>query len=138
MEKIALVIMIFISGVMLFSDGKTYGEEPNEEKPEKNITMFYEMKTEDIEKLKKGIEVLSIGDNEKKIIEILREPTYKITARGKRFNAPITGYILEYYIKKIDATSVTIKYDRYVMLILDKSHNLKEIKSNLEGIESRK
>lgn len=120
---------------------KIYAKDENlESSKEKRNTQsfFYEMKKKDIEKLKEGVKNLSIGDDYNKIIKILGEPTFYYPIQGKKYNAPITGYQMSYYTKIFKKNLVNEIHDRYVLIILDKNHNLKKIILNISDIEERK
>lgn len=110
----------------------------NDIKQDDNNAMYYKMSSDEIEILKHSLELLSIGDDKRKIVKILGNPSYETSISGKRLDSPVTGYILEYYIYKYDKNVVNNKLDRYVVLVLDKNYKLCEIISNYEGISGRK
>lgn len=100
--------------------------------------MHYEMSQEQVGNLKRTLELLSFGDDEIKIIEMLGKPNIYREISGKKLDSPITGYILTYYTAIYEKNTVNEIFDRYVTLVLDANHKLTSIRYNFECTQENK
>lgn len=130
-NKFKCIISLFIIMYMLNVQHIAFATTSNN-----NKSFYFIMEDKAVEKLIKGVESLSFGDDYQKIIEMLGKPSLEQKIAGKKYNSPVF-YQMTYYTKKYEKDFANGIHDRYIVLILDENKKLKSIMSNIEGVQNR-
>lgn len=77
---------------------------------------------------------LRIGDQRKRVEDVLGRPTEESILRGKRSSDIVKGVIVTYWIKKNDLNRGNEKNDEYISIVFDNEKKLVSFLTNIPGL----
>jgi len=110
----------------------------NERAPTRNDRkFFYEMTKEEVTEFARKVSALKMGDTYERIVRVLGRPSADREVWTKGPKQQFAWRQLVYHTRKYEEGLVSLKFDRYVKMILDRRGILVEIHSKQQGIPSR-
>lgn len=91
----------------------------------------YEMSADQKKEFIDKVKNFKAGESYEKVLKTLGNPFYETDIRGKKFDAPVRGVMITYYMKKGHPDFTNEKTDEYVLIVFDNDKKLIDISTNV-------
>ena len=135
MRWFIVFVLVLFSGCLISN--------PNQlpvNKPVESITMtdfYYEMPEEQQKILFDGIKMIEVGTSYEVVKEYLGNPFNEAVIKGKKYDDPVRGLLITYYIKKLQDGGVNVVQDKSISIVFDTQNKVVEAYTNIEGLSDR-
>jgi hypothetical protein len=122
--------------VVLLGLAQGCSNQPRENVASKGVgaVPYYEMSEQRRREFVSGLAMLPRGAKYREVIARLGRPDSDTVLRGKTFDAPVTGRVVTYYLKRHDPELVNVERDQYVHVRFDNDGVMAEIAGNVPEV----
>lgn len=102
-----------------------------------NTSAYYEMSPNDQNKFLEALREIKVGDSYDDVCRRLGSPFDEKIIRGKKYDDPVRGLSVSYYVTKLHKDIVNEIQDKYVTISFNNHKKVTDILTNIEGLSNK-